>query len=37
MEESSSSKPTTVKRLMEDELGMVKQLKIPNDEVQNIS
>lgn len=36
MEESSSSKPTTVKGLMEDELGKVKQLKIPNDEVQRI-
>ncbi|XP_021306106.1 uncharacterized protein LOC8059519 isoform X2 [Sorghum bicolor] len=36
MEESSSSKPTTVKRLMEDELGKGKQLKIPNDEVQRI-
>ncbi|CAN6296887.1 unnamed protein product [Urochloa humidicola] len=35
MEECSSSKPT-VKRLMEDELGKVKQLKIPNDEVQRI-
>ncbi|KAL6648960.1 hypothetical protein ACP70R_013184 [Stipagrostis hirtigluma subsp. patula] len=35
MEECSSGKPT-VKRLMEDELGKVKQLKIPNDEVQRI-
>ncbi|WVZ55089.1 hypothetical protein U9M48_005801 [Paspalum notatum var. saurae] len=35
MEECSSSKQT-VKRLMEDELGKVKQLKIPNDEVQRI-
>ncbi|TVU48680.1 hypothetical protein EJB05_08325 [Eragrostis curvula] len=35
MEECSSRKPT-VKRLMEDELGKVKQLKIPNDEVQRI-
>ncbi|CAL4920308.1 unnamed protein product [Urochloa decumbens] len=35
MEECSSSKPT-VKRLMEDELGKVKQLKIPSDEVQRI-
>ncbi|GJN09374.1 hypothetical protein PR202_ga27376 [Eleusine coracana subsp. coracana] len=35
MEECSSRKPT-VKRLMEDELGRVKQLKIPNDEVQRI-
>jgi hypothetical protein len=35
MEECNSRKPT-VKRLMEDELGKVKQLKIPNDEVQRI-
>jgi hypothetical protein len=35
MGECSSSK-STVKRLMEDELGKVKQLKIPNDEVQRI-
>ncbi|CAN6302641.1 unnamed protein product [Urochloa humidicola] len=35
IEECSSSKPT-VKRLMEDELGKLKQLKIPNDEVQRI-
>ncbi|KAF8772742.1 hypothetical protein HU200_005433 [Digitaria exilis] len=35
MEECSSSKPT-VKRLMEDELGKVKQLKIPDDEIQRI-
>ncbi|CAN6290968.1 unnamed protein product [Urochloa humidicola] len=35
MEECSSSKQT-VKRLMEDELGKVKQLKIPSDEVQRI-
>lgn len=35
MEESSSSKPT-VKRLMEDELRKLKQLKLPNDEVERI-
>ena len=35
MEECSPSKPT-VKRLVEDELVKVKQLKIPNDEVQRI-
>ncbi|KAL6847578.1 hypothetical protein ACP4OV_022604 [Aristida adscensionis] len=35
MEECNPGKPT-VKRLMEDELGKVKQLKIPNDEVQRI-
>ncbi|XP_062217116.1 uncharacterized protein LOC133917134 [Phragmites australis] len=35
MDKCSSRKPT-IKRLMEDELGKVKQLKIPNDEVQRI-